>query len=283
MKPLLACDTETRGLGGELLGVGFFGIEPFSMETQGQLFSKDELLGSRGFVQKELFDKHTIVFHNAKYDLLILEREGFTIPDYLDTMVLAHLLNPLAPCDLDSVAYRYLGEHKIEIENKAELEWNDETSAYCLQDTKLTYNLAVKLLEELKLCESHYNWAMDYEIPYIEVIREMEGLGLVIDRNRTIEAINEYTDKLNTALDDVRTIAPLIPGKEVIYKKQTEDGFGYYVRNGEVKWNHCLLEEFNPASSAHVIRMLTGLGWKPEKFTPSGSHLRKRMYWRNWF
>jgi DNA polymerase-1 len=262
-KPLIACDTETRGLGGDLLGFGVWGYDALSEES-GCAYSKAEAQNLHEFLQKEIFDKYTVIFHNAKYDLKILRRAGFVITDYHDTMLMAHLLNPLMPCSLDEVAKRYLGEGKIEIGNKGNLEWTAETIEYCLKDTELTYNLGLVLLKALVGDPKQLKWYFEAELPFVETILEMERVGLVINRNHTIEAINEYEVKVEDALAEVRAIAPLIPGKEVIYKK------GYYAKHGEVTWNHCKLEEFNPASGDHVIHVLKAQGWEPEKFTPSG-------------
>jgi DNA polymerase I len=263
-KPLIACDTETKGLGGELLGFGFWGYDSLLDEHMGLVYSKAEAQNLHQFIQKEFFDKHKVIFHNAKYDLKILRREGFVVEDYHDTMLMAHLLNPLMPCSLDEVSKRYLGEGKIEIENKGNLEWTPETIEYCLKDNKLTYTLALVLLKELNEDPKQLKWYLETELPFVEAILEMERIGLVVDRNRTIDAINEYEVKVEDALAEVRTIAPLVPGKEVIYKK------GYHAKHGEVTWNHCKLEEFNPASGDHVIHVLKAQGWEPSKVTPSG-------------
>jgi DNA polymerase-1 len=263
-KPILACDTETRGLGGELLGLAF--VDGVSAHV----YSKDSLLENKEYVQREFFDKHTTVFHNAKYDLLILRRAGFVITDYHDTALMANLLNPLAPCSLDEVSKRYLGDQKIDIGDKSALEWTPDVIEYCHKDTELTYELALKLLDELGRDAKLLRWYLDTELPFVEVIMEMERIGLVIDRNRTIEAINEYEVKVEQALLDVRAIAPLVPGKEVIYKREDTPGFGYFAKHGVLTWNHCKLEEFNPASGDHITHVLKSQGWVPEKMTPSG-------------
>lgn len=269
-KPLLACDTETRGLGGELLGLVFYGHYHPSSDPESYAFSKESALKNKERLQHDFFDAHTIVFHNAKYDLMILRREGFVINDYHDTMLMAHLLNPLMPCSLDETAKRYLGKGKIEIEDKGHLEWTPETIEYCLKDTELTYNLCLVLLKELEEDPKQLKWYLETELPFVEAILEMERIGLVIDRNRTIEAINEYEVKVENALADVRAIAPLVPGKEVIYKREDDPGFGYFAKHGVLTWNHCKLEEFNPASGDHIIHVLKSMGWEPEKLTQSG-------------
>lgn len=269
-KPLIACDTETKGLGGELLGFCFWGYDTLKDTTGGFQYSKADAQIDHTFIQNEIFDKHTVIFHNAKYDLKILRREGFVINDYHDTMLMAHLLNPMMPCSLDEVAYRYLGERKLEIADKGNLDWTCETIEYCLKDTELTYKLGLILLKELEKEPKQCTWYLESELPFVECILEMEGIGLVIDRNRTIEAINEYEVKVEAALADVRSIAPLVPGKEVIYKREDTHGFGYFVKHGKVTWSHCKLDEFNPASGDHIVHVLKSMGWVPEKLTVTG-------------
>lgn len=270
MKPLLACDTETVGLGGELLGLCFYGYNSLTDSNYGECYSLAEALEARDYIQKELFDKHCIIFHNAKYDLKILRREGFVITDYDDTMLMAHLNNAMAPCDLGTVAKRLINETKLTVGDKANLQWTAEVIEYCLTDTRLTYEVCKKLLKELEQHETHYNWYVDVELPYVEAVLEMERTGLVVDQQRTLATIDEYEVLLEGALKVLHSVIPMQRGGEVTYKRELAPGFGYHSRLGTITGNHCQISPFNPSSAAHVTNYLKSLGWEPTSFTQTG-------------
>jgi DNA polymerase-1 len=264
IKPILGVDVETVGLYGELLGFCLYN------DSTQLTFSKEQAEESRPLIQ-DLFDNHTLVAHQAKYEARILRREGFRYEIGHDTKLMAYLLNPLAPTSLDEVAHRYLKRRKNTIsQDKKNLSWNQETIDYCMVDTELTYRLATVLLNELVQVENQHLWYIKYERPYIDVIMEMEGTGLVIDAQATKQAAHLFTERLSAALVDVQAQAPLVRGPEKIYARKTEEGCGYYARDGMVTYDHCSLEPFNPASSHHIVEVLKGYGWVPKKFTEKG-------------
>ncbi|MDA1190829.1 MAG: hypothetical protein O3A46_03985, partial [Candidatus Poribacteria bacterium] len=106
----LAVDTEgdsPHHSAANMSGISFSG-EPFRA-----LWLPIDRLDARRLT--ELLRRKRLVFHNAKYDLTVLERHGVDLIgcDVFDTMLAAHLLNENRPKGLKSLACDILGETNV--------------------------------------------------------------------------------------------------------------------------------------------------------------------------
>ncbi|GAH40482.1 unnamed protein product, partial [marine sediment metagenome] len=146
-----AIDTETTGLN------PFTGDKPFLITSYGEndpgtaiYIGKDDLIPISTYLTSE----NEAVFHNAKFDLHMLEVYGMRTTCMVhDTMVMAHVYNPGEDNkQLKVLAKKYLGEEPTD--EKAVKDWlrknktkrydrvpSEIMEPYAINDTKITYLL----------------------------------------------------------------------------------------------------------------------------------------------
>ena len=137
-----------------------------------------------------------IIFHNAKFDLKVLEKLGISIPvdQIYDTMLMAHLINEEEfSFELDDLARDYLGVRKDINLAKAmkNFKWED-TPAYVMakyaeQDALITYNLYFCLKQKFEDYEQP--WLIDRE--FMILLKEMEDRGVRLNREKTQASLAE--------------------------------------------------------------------------------------------
>lgn len=148
----------------------------------------------------------SLVFHNAKFDIVSLSTLGITVPSgrWYDTMIMAHLINENFPFSksLDSCAKAYLGEEwqkdKTEIEDIIKhMGWSwipaELMEKYASLDAEITYRLMVHLMPLFRQegLEDYWHW----KARLIEVVITMESRGVGIDTefcNRMIDSADQY-------------------------------------------------------------------------------------------
>lgn len=130
---------------------------------------------------RELLEDNKIrkVFHNAQFDVTILEKCGCKVSNYFDTMVMSQIIHNRSRSEnsLKDCAMEFLGidmDKSFQDENN----WNGEITQdhleYCKKDSEITYRLYTLLrdkIEELYLEEVMY--------------REMFALPTVIELSKT--------------------------------------------------------------------------------------------------
>ena len=202
---VLAVDTETTGLDtrtASLVGI-CLSFEPETGyylalgHTEGPNLDLNDVVKAL----KPIFDDahRTMVFHNAKYDLPILERHGFELlpsPDrsrtamIIDTMIAAHLCSAGdRAVSLDDLALKHFQHTMIPIEaligkGKNQKSFADtpqaEAAEYGAEDADFTlrlWNLYEKELREKEL----ENLFLEIEMALLPVLIEMETLGVAVD------------------------------------------------------------------------------------------------------
>jgi hypothetical protein len=95
----IAVDIETRGT--QLLCIGFCQTDPIVYVIGADDIERDHAL------YQQLFDTHCLVFHNGLFDVQFLEKLGFRIPTWVDTMLLHHTTYSELPHSLAFVASVY--------------------------------------------------------------------------------------------------------------------------------------------------------------------------------
>jgi hypothetical protein len=95
----IAIDIETAG--SRLLCIGFCQTDPVVY-----VVDADTILGNMDYYQR-LFEEHLLIFHNGLFDVSFLEKLGFTIPHWVDTMLLHHTTYSELPHSLAFVASVY--------------------------------------------------------------------------------------------------------------------------------------------------------------------------------
>lgn len=145
------------------------------------------------------------IFHNAKFDIHMLRKEGIEIKGlYLDTMVAMHLLNENEPSfALKNLATKYgkfFGfEDKSmtyeELFGKGGFEKTplDIGTVYACKDTHLTYKFGMWILEQFERIPQLKELYFNIELPITEVCVSMEQKGFLID----LEFAEEYRKELS--------------------------------------------------------------------------------------
>jgi DNA polymerase-1 len=203
----MALDTETTGLdsfSARLVGISLavesgaaryipVGHEGLGMPAQISIETLHQELGP-------LFKgvKPLLYGHNLKFDLQVLETNGFTVGKLTgDTMVASYVLNPSRNNHgLKDLALDLLGEHMTPIEQligKGAKQISmasvpiEEAAPYACADADMTLRLAEKLepqIKEKELGPLFY----EMEMPLVRILSEMERIGTRIDR-KYLEAL----------------------------------------------------------------------------------------------
>ncbi|WP_456479975.1 DNA polymerase I [Nautilia sp.] len=161
-------------------------------------------------IQKILEKK--VIGHNLKFDFKMLKKYGLKIPEpYADTMILAWILDPDSPVGLDSVAKRYLDHTNIKFKeiigknkNFSEVDIQ-EAAKYAAEDAiislKLYETLKEKLWEEVK-------WDIKYiEMPFVNLLIDIESQGIKLDINYMQKLQTEITEKLGNLTKEIYELA----------------------------------------------------------------------------
>lgn len=148
-------------------------------------------------------------------------------------------------------------------------EWNPEMHEYMLQDVDTNY----VLWKHLNV-DTYSQAAIELEHRAARVCDAMQEAGVPFD----LEAAGELHATLVTIKDRLekelvaqfgtwyQPISPN-PEKSIFTPKKDNKRFGYIAGASSTKIERIT---FNPASNAHIIRILTAKGWKPTEFTEGG-------------
>ncbi len=193
-----ALDTETTGL--DVIGADLVGISvatspaeayyiPVGHEEKREEQLSLELLRKR--LGAVLSNDSCKVFHNAKFDMIILERHGLPVKGpYIDTMIAAWLLNPSGRgIGLKEQAWQRLGIEMTPIEELIQKGRQERTMAqvsiaeaapYACADADMTLRLADVLEKELKE-RKQWDLFVEMEMPLVPVLVSMERHGVAVD------------------------------------------------------------------------------------------------------
>lgn len=203
-QPLIAIDTETVDLGGELIGVVFaWGESDAAYLPVGPVYEGGLPLEEIRPTLQEILDNPDIkkVGHNIKYDVIALIKAGFTIENiWFDTMLASQLANSQAfTHGIDSLAFSELGFKKIPtvqlLGKKKDSQMTSvplqELAAYACEDGIITWRLYQKfypLIEEQHIKKIFY----EVEMPLLPILAQMEIYGIKVDK--------QYLEKLGIEL-----------------------------------------------------------------------------------
>jgi len=188
---------------------------------------------------QEVLDKKKLILHNAKFDLTVFECFGYNIKKchFEDTLIMAWLasenrhsyrLKDLAGTVLkvkeDKItrfgdvgkkptpeSYGMLADTEY---HKGLKQWIATMGAYCIKDCEYTYKLFYKFRDKLKkdvLDNKLWEEYRKLEIPFIEVLRNMESTGIRVDK----EYLLELGTKLDSRLIDMKANIYKAVGREI--------------------------------------------------------------------
>lgn len=217
LEEYIALDTETEEFSEEkqhafelaLDGLGIYGEKV-------RAFIPARFLDNRF---QSILDTKTCIFHNAKFDLTIIEKQGFDISKikFEDTMIMSWLLNENRfSHGLKDLAKSVLGVKEDKVTkfkqvtkrpllvdyglfphefDQDKIDWEKELGKYCIDDAKYTYKLFFEFKPKLEEQEL-WNEYQKVELPFVLVLRDIELRGIKID----LEYLKELDRKIQIDL-----------------------------------------------------------------------------------
>ena len=215
----ISCDCETTGLfprDGHVLGISLA-----YCRDHGVYILSDSIDEDVEYEMQKLFDKKKVIFHNAKFDLAMLEYHfGFKFPRIEDTMLMHYMLNENPGTHgLKQLALKHTkyGNYERELEDfiagyckrngvlKAQFTWDmvpfDIMQVYAAMDAAVTFEL-YELMDEaihknLKLVRVY----RDILLPGMLFLKDCQDAGVPFDRKRLEIAQNLMEKEIQEAIE----------------------------------------------------------------------------------
>jgi DNA polymerase-1 len=214
---VVAFDTETTSLQRDKTIVGFsfaykenayyVPINHFYLGVEAQISQESAIKAIN-----KLFTKK-IVGHNLKFDLNLVYKYGVKkITPLMDTMILAWIINPDQKVGLDALSKKYLDHEMISFKDTVKKGENfssvnlEDASKYASEDAYITLKLYEKLKEKL-WNEEIKQEIQDVEIPFIDVLMNIENRGVNVDIEYFASLEKEVEAKLNTLTKEIYDLA----------------------------------------------------------------------------
>ena len=264
----IACDTETTGLyprDGHILGLSLAYCRDHAVYILTDVVDEEvEIL-----LQK-LFTKKITIFHNAKFDLAMLEYHfNFEFPRIEDTMLMHYMLNENPGTHgLKQLALKHTkyGNYEQELHDyiasyckrngvlKSQFTWEsipfDVMQVYAAMDAAVTFELYELMLEALHKNPKLVRVYQDILIPGMLFLKDCQDNGVPFDRRRLEEAQNLMEADIQVAIEKLYSF------KEVQMFEKAQG------------------KEFNPNSTVQLRSLLfDAIGLQPTgKKTGTGAH-----------
>jgi len=165
---------------------------------------------------KKILKGKTLVAHNLKYDMIVLEKAGWKIEENIfDTMIAHYLINPtsrhsLASCAIEEFAHEMIPISELIGKGKKQITFDlvptDQAAKYAAEDAYITYKLYSVYLEELKKNDL-YDLFQTIELPLIFVLADMEKNGVFIDKKILVKFSKRNQKKLGDLTQKIFEIA----------------------------------------------------------------------------
>ncbi|MBO4626032.1 MAG: DNA polymerase I [Alphaproteobacteria bacterium] len=236
VKSTIAFDTETTGLNqisDKIVGISLAtdskcgAYIPIRHRTSGgDLFATDTLAPNQLDIETvrthiwPIFTNKNItkVGHNLKYDLHILENEGFdtsAIRPIDDTMLLSYALHgSLHGHGLDELATKYLGHNNISfaslfpgISRDADRHFDmldiDVAAPYTAEDASVCFALYELMRPELDANEKLRNLYETCDLPLMPILMKMERNGVLVNRTGLASLSGAFHDQLSKLENEI--------------------------------------------------------------------------------
>ncbi len=214
-------------------------------------------------ILQPILDEYTPCFHNASFDVWVLESLGCKVGNLHDTMLIHYLVAPTESHSLASLGEQ-LGYPKLE-STPFNDGYTEQMGTYCKRDVEITevaFNEYYKLLSSIKPLQSLY---FSVELPFIRCIIDMEVRGVQVDKERWFDVLKGLEAEQLSLLDDplLKSVPPQLGRKSKTKRMRPDEqvstdpeiGKWCLVEHGEeYKW--AMWEPFNPASSQQVGNVL---------------------------
>ena len=214
---MVAFDTETTSLERDKTIVGFsfaYNENAYYVPINHFYLGVPEQIDEKSAIEalNKLFTKK-IIGHNLKFDLNLVYQYGIKkITPFMDTMILAWIIDPDKKVSLDALAKRYLDHTMISFKDTVKKGENfssvslEEASKYASEDAYITLKLYEMLID--KLWNDEIKKEIDeVEIPFIDVLMNMENRGINIDIEYFKNLEIEIEKKLSTLTKEIYSLA----------------------------------------------------------------------------
>jgi DNA polymerase-1 len=186
-------------------------VEGKQLDMTSVLFALSDLFADRDL---------TMVGHNLKYDLTILETVGLLPQCRLaDTMLMSYVLDAAAGRhDMDSLAKRLLGVETTSYEDVCgkgakQIRFDEvaleSASHYASEDADITLRLYNQFVERLNQVPSLQSIYQELELPVMQILREMENHGALLD----VDILNAQSVTLGVRLEQLESEAQALAGR----------------------------------------------------------------------
>lgn len=277
-------ETNSGAVEGNLTDIFCVGFQ-FASDAQAKVihFDSRDFDSYRDYLEEHVLPGHTPVFHNASFDLWVMQMIGVDVDTFHDTMVISYLVNPGGQHGLRAWG-EYFKFPKGEIENY-DSGFSEELERYCARDVELTTKVFTHLLEKLSRDEDLLHCYYTIDLPFVKSIIELNHNGVLIDKDKWEVVIQNLTEERNKVMSKMMELVPVAPGKKVRTvnerKEDTVCSFGELVEGKFVylgfdkksnKHTYQKIEVFNPGSDDQLAWALSTLyDWKPTKFSDKTS------------
>lgn len=213
------------------------------------------------------------VFHNAAHDVAVLREMGIDPGFYLCSMILGYNLNP----NMKMIHVRGSEPSRYGIEawgvrcglqKLQHPKWEEwihsptfleELPAYNMRDAEICWRILddLDILGKLQRDEQAWDYYLNVDLPFIEIIIELNQTGMLVD----LDKMSEWEQELIPVQEDLARQAQEIVkdcgaflGKSTWHKKMHEREDGFYTGETSDKGFKFIFyaDEFNPASSGHI-------------------------------
>ena len=244
-------------------------------------FYEDTLDEGIKFLQKA----DRLIGHNILgYDIPVIKKltgvDLYNSDKVIDTLVLSRLLNPTREGGHSIAKWGY----KLGLPKKDSPEWSaftEEMLSYCERDVDINYKLFNYLKKE-SLGFSKECIELEHKVTHI--LEEQKQNGFLFNDEQAMFLASELSCKLKETEDKVHeTFKPIWIDDKIVKPKLKKDGKLSKQGLTEQEYSDIIdgtleqkpfmrktLQEFNLGSRKQIGQRLQELGWKPNKFTPTG-------------
>ena len=244
-------------------------------------FYEDTLQEGIKFLKKA--DK--LIGHNILgYDIPVIKKltgiDLYHADKVVDTLVLSRLLNPTREGGHSIAKWGF----KLGLPKKDSPEWTEfskEMLSYCERDVEINYKLFNYLRKE-SIGFSKECIKLEHKVTHI--LEQQKQNGFLFDEKEAMLLTSELSSKLKETEDKVHeTFKPIWIDDKMITPKLKKNGELSKQGLTEQEYNDIIdgtlerkpfmrktLQEFNLGSRKQIGQRLQELGWKPNKFTPTG-------------
>jgi DNA polymerase I len=244
-------------------------------------FYEDTLQDGIKFLQKA----DRLIGHNILgYDIPVIKKltgiDLYNADKVVDTLVLSRLLNPTREGGHSIAKWGF----KLGLPKKDSPEWTEfskEMLSYCERDVEINYKLFNYLRKE-SIGFSKECIKLEHKVTHI--LEQQKQNGFLFDEKEAMLLTSELSSKLKETEDKVHeTFKPIWIDDKMITPKLKKNGELSKQGLTEQEYNDIIdgtlerkpfmrktLQEFNLGSRKQIGQRLQELGWKPNKFTPTG-------------